>query len=74
MPDGTLGNGLDNAAFDGLIGDLSWCPVRYRTLTVLGTLTSDGNNRTDLLWCIRRRRPRARAITQAFVHILLPSL
>src|SRR5262252_3854460 len=63
-----LGNGGDNAPFDGFVSQLTWSPVADGAPRVSGGLTGQGHDLAPLLdteggWC-----PGTRGILQPFEH------
>src|SRR5688500_5407764 len=60
-----LGNSLDKAPFDGLVGELSRGPVTDGAPRDLRWLASDSHDLTPLLSAKGGRRPRAWGILQA---------
>ena len=63
-----LGNGGDNATFDGFVGQFAWCPVADGALRGGGGLTSQCHDLAPLLDSEGGRRPRTRGILQPFEY------
>jgi hypothetical protein len=74
------GNGLDDALFDGFLGQFSCCPMRDGPTMVLGRLAGDGQDLAPLFgrdgrrraWPLGLRQPLQNAGTRSLIPVPAP--